>query len=361
MILDLSAPVEELARHLVDVESVSGNEGELADAVELALRGAEHLTLIREGNVIVARTELARAERVVIAGHLDTVPVTGNLPARIEDGVLWGRGAVDMKGGLAVLLSLAAAEKEPSRDVTWIVYDNEEVDEARNGLGHLFRTRPDLLVADFAILAEPTSARIEGGCNGTLRIEARVPGVAAHSARAWRGTNAIHGAAPVLAKLAAYEPRTVEVDGLTYREGLNAVGIAGGIAGNVIPDSCVVTINYRFAPDKSAAQAEHHVRDILSTAGVHGLEVTVVDRGEGCRPGLNSPLAQSLALAVSATGAGEPRAKQGWTDVARFGAAGIPAVNYGPGDPELAHSDGERVTIAEIRQVREGLAAWLAT
>jgi succinyl-diaminopimelate desuccinylase len=359
MALDLHAPVDELALHLIDIESVSGDEGAIADAVEKALRAVGHLEVIRDGDALVARTSLGRRERVAIVGHLDTVPIRGNVPGRLDGGELWGRGAVDMKAGVAAFLSLAAEMADPTRDVTWIFYDHEEVDAALNGLGRLARNRPDLLDVDFAVLGEPTSAAIEGGCNGTLRVEARIPGVAAHSARAWKGANAIHAAAPVLAALGAFSPDTVNVDGLAYRESLNAVRIAGGIANNMIPAECVVTINYRYAPDKGLADALAVVTGVLAGAGVDGLAVEVTDHGEACRPGLDAPLARSFVDAVAATGVPAPSAKFGWTDVARFGSLGIPAVNYGPGDPELAHSDDERVAVREITMVREGLAAWL--
>ena len=294
-----------------------------------------------------------------MVGHLDTVPIRENVPGRLTDGVLWGRGAVDMKAGVAVLLALAAEVSEPSRDVTWIFYDHEEVDASLNGLGRLHRNRPDLLAADFAVLGEPTSAGIEGGCNGTLRCEITVPGVAAHSARSWKGVNAVHAAAPLLERLAAYEARSVTVDGLVYREGLNAVRIAGGIANNVIPAACVVTVNYRYAPDRGYDDALAVVREVVDSAGIDGVAVEVTDHGDACRPGLDASIAASFVEAVAATGAGSPRAKEGWTDVARFGALGIPAVNYGPGNAELAHADDERVDVAEITKVREGLGSWL--
>jgi succinyl-diaminopimelate desuccinylase len=359
MTLDLTGPVEELALRLIDIESVSGNERVIADAVEFALGSIGHLDVLRDGDAIVARTNLGRSERVAIVGHLDTVPVRDNVPGRLEGGVLWGRGAVDMKAGVAVLLSLAAEVAEPSRDVTWIFYDHEEVDASLNGLGRLARNHPTLFDVDFAVLGEPTSAGIEGGCNGTLRVEATVPGIAAHSARPWRGRNAIHGAAPILAALAAYRPDTVTVDGLAYREGLNAVRISGGIASNMIPAECVVTINYRYAPDKTRDQALAVVTDLLESMAVNGLALAVTDYGEACRPGLDAPIARSFAEAVAATGAPAPSAKFGWTDVARFGSLGIPAVNYGPGNAELAHADDERVAVHEITMVREGLGAWL--
>ena len=352
--LDLTAGSIALTRQLCDLESVSGNEAGLADAIEASLAGCSHLEIIRDGDAVIARTNLGRAQRVVIAGHIDTVPVNDNLPTRFEtvDGVdyLWGRGTVDMKAGVAVQLVLAAELTEPSVDVTWIWYDHEEVAEWQNGLGRVARNRPDLLLGDFAILGEPTRAEIEGGCNGNLRVEVRTFGLRAHSARAWVGHNAIHDAAPVLRILADYQPLEVEVDGLVYREGLNAVGISGGIAGNVIPDECMVHVNYRFAPNKSADDAERHLRELFT-----GYDVTVVDKAEGARPGLTAPLAAEFLAAVG----GEAKPKYGWTDVARFSALGVPAVNYGPGDPLKAHADDERVELAQITECERGLRAWL--
>ncbi|WP_062379897.1 succinyl-diaminopimelate desuccinylase [Demequina pelophila] len=359
--LDLAADVTELAKALVDLPSVSGNEDRIADAVEEALAACAHLEVIRDGNAIVARTHLGRAERVAIAGHLDTVPIKGNVPGHwSEDGdVLWGRGSVDMKAGVAVQLSLAAALTAPTRDITWIFYDQEEVEAVRNGLGRLVREHPELIEADFAVLCEPTQGVIEGGCNGTLRAEVTVPGRAAHSARAWKGVNAIHRAAPLLAALAAHEPETHLVDGLEYREGTNAVGIRGGIAGNVIPDECVVTVNYRFSPRWSLEEAQARLEAVVAGAGLEDFSLRFTDLSGAARPGLDAPLAASFADAVAATGVAAPRAKQGWTDVARFGDLGIPAVNYGPGDPELAHADDERCPAEEIRLCRAGLEAWL--
>ena len=353
--LDLALPAIELTRHLVDLESVSGDEGPIADAVEEALRRLPHLEVVRDGDAVVARTTLGRARRAVIAGHLDTVPVNGNLPSRLESGsdgdVLWGRGSVDMKGGCAVMLALAASVTEPVVDVTWVFYDQEEVDSSLNGLGRLARNHPELLAADFAILGEPTGGEVEGGCNGTLRAEIRTRGRRAHSARSWKGENAIHALAPVLATLAAYQPESIEVDGLVYREGLNAVGIRGGVAGNVIPDEAVVSVNYRFAPSRNAEDAATVVRNLFA-----GFEVDIVDIAAGARPGLDDPLAQAFVRAVG----GEAKPKYGWTDVARFAALGIPAVNYGPGDPSLAHADDERVPVDQIERCERGLRAWLS-
>ncbi|MGH8826535.1 MAG: succinyl-diaminopimelate desuccinylase [Jiangellaceae bacterium] len=348
--LDLDRPSPELTAVLCDIPSVSGSEQTLADAVEAALRARSHLRVDRDGDTVVARTELGRAQRVVIAGHLDTVPIAGNLPTRRDDEVLWGRGTVDMKGGVAVALRLAAHLRDPERDVTYVLYDNEEVEAERNGLGRIAQARPEWLQADFAVLMEPTSAAVEGGCNGTLRVGVTTRGKAAHSARWWRGSNAIHAAGGVLDRLRAYTPAEIEVDGLRYREGLNAVGVEGGIAGNVIPDRCVVTVNYRFAPSRDESAAVEHVREVFD-----GFEVELLDTAPGARPGLDQPAAAAFVAAVD----GEVRAKEGWTDVARFSALGIPAVNFGPGDPLLAHADDERVDVREIERCEDRMHAWL--
>jgi succinyl-diaminopimelate desuccinylase len=352
--LNKDADVVELTRTICDIESVSGNETELADAIETALRGFDHLEVIRDGDAIIARTNLGRAKRVVIAGHIDTVPVADNLPVKFlqfeREQVLWGRGTVDMKAGVAVQLKLAATISEPNVDVTWVFYDHEEVDAALNGLGRISRNRPELLNAQFAVLCEPSSAQVEGGCNGTMRATVTTRGVKAHSARPWMGENAVHKMGEVLVKLAAHTPDEVAVDGLVYRESLNAVMASGGIATNVIPDECQITVNYRFAPSKSAADAEAHLRDFFA-----GHELEVVDVAEGARPGLDLPEAAAFVAAVGST----PKPKYGWTDVARFSALGIPAVNFGPGDPNKAHADDENVPVSQIYACETALAKWL--
>ncbi|CAN5283459.1 succinyl-diaminopimelate desuccinylase [soil metagenome] len=353
--LDLGASSIELTRQICDIESVSGDETPLADAIEAALTGFEHLEIIRDGDTVVARTDLGRAQRVVIAGHIDTVPLNDNLPTHFEtiDGreYLWGRGTVDMKSGVAVQLKLAAELVSPGVDITWMWYDHEEVSAALNGLGRLAANRPDLFTGDFAILGEPSNSQIEGGCNGNLRIEVRAYGLRAHSARGWVGDNAVHTLAPILNTLAAYQARNVEVDGLVYREGLNAVGITGGVAGNIIPDEAMVHINYRFAPNRSGDEAIAHMRELFGD-----YEITVVDLAEGARPGLDAPLAQHFLAAVG----GVAKPKYGWTDVARFSALGIPAVNFGPGDPMKAHADDERVLLEQITDCERGLRVWLS-
>jgi len=349
-VLDLTQSAVDLTVQLCDIESVSGNERAIADAIEASLRAYTHLEVTRDGDAVVARTVLGRDSRVVIAGHIDTVPVNANLPVRRVGDELIGRGTVDMKAGVAIALVLAADLDEPPVDITWIFYDNEEVASDLNGLGRLARERPDLLAGDFAILGEPTSATVEGGCNGTARIELRLKGLRAHSARSWVGHNAIHDAADVLTILKDYVPAEIEVDGLVYREGLNAVAIVGGVAGNVIPDEAVITVNYRFAPSRSGEDAIAHLRETFP-----GFDLVVTDLAEGARPGLDDPLAQQFLAAVGGTAF----PKYGWTDVARFSALGVPAVNYGPGDPVRAHADDERVDIAEIIACERGLRAWL--
>jgi succinyl-diaminopimelate desuccinylase len=352
--LDLTLDAAELTARLVDFRSESGTEKPLADAIETALRALPHLTVERFGNNVVARTNLGRAERVILAGHIDTVPIADNVPSRLdEDGVLWGCGTCDMKSGVAVQLRIAATVPAPNRDLTFVFYDNEEVAAELNGLKHVSEAHPEWLQGDFAVLLEPSDGQVEGGCQGTLRVLLKTTGERAHSARGWMGSNAIHAAAPILTRLASYEPRWPVIDGLEYREGLNAVGISGGVAGNVIPDECVVTVNFRYAPDRTPDEAVAHVREVFSDCGVEEFEV--VDHSSAAMPGLSHPAAKAFIEAVGGT----PMPKYGWTDVSRFSALGVPAVNYGPGNPHLAHKRDERVEIAKILAGEERLRNWL--
>lgn len=355
--LDPTTDVAQLTADIIDIESVSGNERLLADEVERVLRSCAHLETVRDGDSLIARTNLGRDERVILAGHLDTVPLPhvagsrGTVPSTWDGGVLYGRGATDMKGGIAVQLALAAELDEPSRDITYVFYDHEEVEAALSGLGRLVEKYPSWLEADFAVLLEPTDGVVEGGCNGTSRFNVATTGRAAHSARAWMGENAIHKMAEVLVRLRDHKPATVSVDGLDFRESLNAVLISGGTAGNVIPDQAVVEVNYRFAPDKTPDDAERYVRELLI-----GFEVERTDAAAGARPGLNHPAAAAFVAAVG----GDPKPKYGWTDVARFSALGIPSVNFGPGDALLAHSDNEHVRADAVRACLKALKDWLA-
>jgi succinyl-diaminopimelate desuccinylase len=345
----LSDPVE-LTRVLVDIESVSLDEKVIADCVEDALRAAPHLTLARLGNTVMARTDLGRAQRVVLAGHLDTVPIAGNLPARVDGNIMWGCGTSDMKSGVALALQLALALPDPRYDVTYLFYEAEEIESAYNGLFLVSKTHPEWLAADFAVLLEPTYGVVEAGCQGTMRAVVTTTGRRAHSARSWRGANAIHAAGEVLRRLEAYEARRVEIDGCAFREGLNAVRISGGHAGNVVPDRCDVEVNYRFAPDRSVEDAEAHVREVFA-----GFEVRITDAAPGALPGLTAAPAQEF---LAATGT-EPIGKLGWTDVSRFATLGIPALNFGPGDPNVAHAVDEHVEIDKIRVGAQTLRSWL--
>lgn len=354
MPLDLSANLAQLTLDICNIESVSGNEKLLADQIESALSPLSHLSVVREGNAVIATTTLGKDQRVIIAGHIDTVPVASNLPAVLHhferEQAIVGRGAVDMKGGVAVMLKLAAELNNPRYDITWIFYDNEEVASDLNGLGRISRTRPDLLVGDFAVLCEPTSALIEGGCNGTIRVELTSLGTKAHSARPWMGKNALHGLTKALDTLSKFEPETINVDGLNYRESLNAVMVSGGIAANVIPDVATLTVNYRFAPSRTGEEVEQKLRSLFPD-----YELQVTDLALGARPGLQLGMAQEFTSVVSVP----PRPKYGWTDVARFAALGIPAVNYGPGDPSLAHADNENVPVGHLFDTYSGLGSWL--
>jgi succinyl-diaminopimelate desuccinylase len=288
----------------------------------------------------------------VIAGHLDTVPANANFPSRLDGDVLWGLGSCDMKGGVAIALRLAARVPAPSRDITFVFYEGEEIAAEFNGLGRVARERPELLAADFAILMEPTGAIIEAGCQGTLRVDVITRGERAHSARSWSGTNAVHAAAEALNRLTGYTAREVEIDGLVYREGMNAVGISGGIAGNVVPDEARISVNYRFAPDLDEKQALSHVRELFQ-----GFEVEVTDSAPGAMPGLDQPAAAAFVQAIGV----DVAPKYGWTDVAQFSQLGIPAVNFGPGDPTFAHKADEHVPVAHLTSVEEAMTAWLTT
>lgn len=359
--LDLTQDVAELTRDLLDIFSVSSDEKRIADAVEKQLTSLEHLSVTRDGDSLIARTNWGKDKRIVLAGHLDTVPLPqvegslGTVPSQWveEDGekVLYGRGATDMKGGVAVQLALAAALTDAHYDITYVFYDHEEVASELSGLARLMRNHESLLTdADFAVLLEPTNGTIEGGCNGTMRFWIHAHGKASHSGRSWVGENAIHKMADVLGRLATYEAQTYDVEGLAFREGLNAVQIEGGIAGNVIPDHSKVHINYRFAPNKTLDQAIAHVENVFE-----GYELEFVDKSSAARPGLDADLSRSLIESVGQ----EPKPKYGWTDVARFSEIGIPAVNFGPGDALLAHTDNEHVSAEAIRECYRALHQWL--
>ena len=381
-----------LLEQIMGAYSVSDSEGPLAGAVERFLRRQPHLAVRRHGDTVVASTDFGKAQRVILAGHLDVVPVIDNFPpewlepgdARIRgdvasahpgERVMWGRGATDMKASDAVMLYLAAVldgrNADPNYDLTYVFYDHEEVAAEKNGLRKVVETHPDWITGDFAIIGEPTDCGIEGGCNGTMRFDVITHGVAAHSARAWMGSNAIHKAAEILDRLAAYEPKDVTVDGLVYREGVNATLISGGKGTNVIPDECRVHVNYRFAPDKTLAEAKALMigadagaelgnGEHVATGGMfEGFGIEMKDESPSARPGMDSPLAASLARLVKERTGREPLAKLGWTDVARFAILGIPAVNLGAGSPLLAHKHDEQLPESDLALMADILERWL--
>jgi succinyl-diaminopimelate desuccinylase len=356
----LAAPADDLlllTAALVAVPSVSRHEQELADRVERRLtERAPALALARVGNNVIVRTQLGRDRRVVLGGHLDTVPPNGNDVPRVEGDVLHGLGAADMKGGLAVLLRLAeeiAAGRRPRVDCTLFFYEGEEIAEEFNGLRRVFAEQPELLAGDFAVLLEPTGGHVEAGCQGTLHLRAHFDGERAHSARPWHGSNAIHAAADVLHRLAAHESDTVTVDGLAYRESLQVVHIEGGVANNVVPDSCTLVVNRRFAPRYSVDEARAQVEKLMAEAD----RIEVVNASPAAPPNLDHPL---VAEFIETLGV-DVEPKLGWTDVARFAARGVPAVNFGPGDPDVAHTADERVTRGAVEQCYAALGRFLGT
>lgn len=340
-----------LTADLVDVPSVSFGEAPLVDRLEGELRALAHLEVTRVGDNLVARTGLGRERRLILAGHTDTVPANGNAGARIDGDTLWGVGSADMKGGLAVFLHLARTVAEPAVDLTYVFYAREEVAQEHNGLNELRDRRSDLLAGDCAILGEPTGAVIEAGCQGALRVQVHLAGSRAHTARPWMGRNAVHRLGPILADLAAYESRTPTVDGCTYREAVQAVSVEGGVSGNVVPDAAMLRIHHRHAPDRTPALAEAWLRDLLAPHLDDGDEIVIEDQVPGCPPSLHHPL---LARLVDDNGL-TVRAKLGWTDVARFAELGIPATNFGPGEPAVAHSPDEHLDRSSIESVHAAL------
>ena len=363
-VLNPHADIVAVTTDLVNIPSVSGDENLIAGAIFQALSQCSWLEVHRFKNSVIARTNLGKPSRVIVAGHIDTVPVAdnaqaalirkgGSLPSDgsvVSEDVLFGIGSCDMKGGVAVAFRAAAAIENPQFEVTYIFYECEEIESSRNGLTLIAAEHPEWLAADIAVLLEPSNANIEAGCQGTLRASISTSGKRAHSARSWLGENAIHNLNAILETLNSYEPAKVLIDGLEYREGLNAVAISGGVAGNIIPDQALVDVNYRYAPNKSGAEAEQHIRDTFK-----GFTVTFTDNAPGAMPGLDRAALADLVSRVS----GQVAPKFGWTDVARFSAMGVPAVNLGPGDPGLAHSRNEFVPVSQLQKCEETVFSWL--
>ncbi|HEY1761192.1 MAG TPA: succinyl-diaminopimelate desuccinylase [Acidimicrobiales bacterium] len=343
------------AFELVSISSISRHESEIASFVESTLREAPHLDVERVGDNVVARTTGHLATRVIVAGHLDTVPGDASA-AVISDGALRGVGACDMKGSLAVMLNVAREVTPRSSELTWIFYAREEIARSESGLSELMELRPELVQGDVAILAEPTGGRVEAGCQGTLRAEVIVMGARAHTARPFTGRNAIHRLGAVIARIANYEPRTVDIDGVRYTEQLQVVAVEGGVAPNVVPDRASLTINHRVAPDRTIEEATEWLTSFLSDVLESDDSLTVLDSAPSAPPMLANQRLRSL---VDLTGR-PAEGKVGWTDVATFHELGVPSTNFGAGDPLLAHRSDEFVTTTELNEFERVLRAWLA-
>ncbi len=345
----ISGDLFALTAALVDIPSPSREEASLVALLENELQ-LPHLTVDRVGDNLVARTMLGRSRRLILAGHTDTVPPAGNAEAVIDGDRLYGVGSTDMKGGLAVMLELARTVVEPAVDITYVFYAREEIAIAHNGLREIEAQRPDLLVGDVALLGEPTLGAIEAGCQGTMRLRVVMAGERAHTARPWMGSNAIHRLGRVIETLANAENRNPMVQGCEFREAIQIVDVKGGVAGNVVPDRAEIVVNHRYAPDRSPEAAEAHVRAILMPELSAGDTVELVDSSPPALPGLEDPLLHALIERNDL----EVRAKLGWTDVAFFSERGVPASNFGPGDPTIAHTAGEFV---ERRSLESAFAA----
>ncbi len=301
-------------------------------------------------------TRRGGAPLVVFAGHVDTVPVADNVPGRREGDAVIGRGASDMKAGVAVMLeameAFARGELATDLDVGFLFFGREEVSTDDSALLPLFERAPALREADLAVVMEPTDNALEIGCLGNLNARVIARGVAAHSARPWLGDNAIHHAIEALASIADLPIRDVEIDGLVYREVVNVTRIDGGVAANVLPDHVEATVNFRYAPSVTPAQAEARIRELL---GHRAVEVEVVSNARPGPVAIRNPLVERLRRA----GDLEVRPKQAWTPVAEFAEGGIEAVNFGPGDPAFAHRDDELVTVAALERSFRTVAAFL--
>ena len=348
--MNINQELSKLTLDLVNISSVSKDEKSIADLIAEALKKYSHLKITRVNNSIVAQTNFGNKQRVVIAGHIDTVPANNNFPGKINNSEVIGLGSVDMKSGIAVALKLASEITSSNYDVTYLFYESEEIETKFNGLELITKQQKDLLDCDFAILMEPTNGILEVGCQGSLRFEVSTSGKRSHSARWWNGENAIHKTNKILEILNNYKSREPEIDGHKFREGLQAVKVNGGIAGNVVPDSVTISINHRFAPDTSIDQATQNMKTLFKD-----FNFQLVDAANAAPTGLSNPLIKEFVSNIGKNVA----PKFGWTDVARFANAGIPAINFGPGDPNLAHHPEEKVLISQIIDVYESLKKWL--
>lgn len=359
-----STPVDPLTQLLLDLcamPCVTGEEGPIADwlADRYAARGD---VVIRVGNSIVAAPPEQEGDdrpTVLLVGHTDVVPPTeDDLIPRVEGDLLVGRGASDMKSGLAVAMD--AFEDDALRRggyrLVLVGYAGEEGPHDGNELRAVLEAVPGLADASLALVLEPTDLRVQLGCMGALHAEVTFPGQAAHSARPWQGDNALSRAGAWLSGWRDRQPVDVDVDGLVYREVTSPTQAWTGNARNVIPAAFTVNVNHRFAPDKSLDEAEAQLRTLIAGMGpADGAEVVVTDRAPACPPSRTDPVVEAFITAAGA----EVAPQQSWTDVARFAAVGVPALNYGPGITSQSHQRGEHVPIANLAPAREALGRFL--
>jgi succinyl-diaminopimelate desuccinylase len=343
---------------LVAIPSVSRDEAAILDAIRGRL--PETFSVVDEEDSVM----LALAERrpgaplILLAGHVDTVPPGGSAPGRREGGWIHGRGAADMKGGLAVMLALAddlaAGALESDLDAGLLFFGREELPFGESTLVPLFERRPELRSAALAIVLEPTGNGLQLGCLGNLNATVTFDGEAAHTARPWLGRNAIHTAIEALAPVADLPVRDVAVDGLVYREAASVTSIEGGDATNVVPARATARVNFRYAPAHTPEEAERRLRDLL---GHPGASIEIV----GNAPPGPVPAGNAFLERLRTAGDLGVGPKQAWTPVAEFGLIGVDAVNFGPGDPQYAHRDDERVEIAALVRSEEVLRAFLGS
>jgi succinyl-diaminopimelate desuccinylase len=344
----------------VNVGSVSRHEDEILSTIRSELEGHDALEILDDGDAVVfvgPRVRRVDAQFVVLAGHVDTVPVAGaEVPGLREGDEIVGRGASDMKAGLAVMLQvaseLAATREAGDLDVGFLFFGREELPIGESALVPLFERCPAASTIGLALVMEPTNNAIEVGCLGNLNAEVTVEGIAAHSARPWLGDNAIHTAIEALVPLADLPVRDVTIDGLTFREVVNITTIEGGIATNVIPDRVRAHVNYRYAPTHTPSEAETRLRELL---GHQQVQVDIVGNAPPGPVNVTNPLVQRLRVA----GDLPVGPKQAWTPVAEFATVGVDAVNFGPGDPQYAHRDDERVEGAALVRSYEVLRKFL--
>lgn len=342
---------------LVDQPCVTGDEKPIADwlTARYEARG-DHVDRVAN-SLVVGRPSDGRPV-VLLVGHTDVVPPTErDLPGRVDGDRVVGRGTSDMKAGLAVAMDLF--EDRMLRDgpfqLQLVAYAGEEGPADGNELSRVLDARPLLADAALAIVLEPTDLEVQLGCLGGLHALVTVPGRAAHSARPWHGVNALTAAAPLLAALDAHGPVERRVDGLVFHDVLTATGAWTDNARNVVPDRFTVNVNFRFAPDRTLDDAEVELRTLLTDVGGERLDVEVVDRAPPAPPHRGDPYVEGMVEAADRRVAG----KQAWTDVARLAAAGVRALNYGPGLTGQAHQKGEYVPAVNLERAHTVLTTFL--